>query len=72
MQRIVLSSSFVAGVLFLLSGCSSHLHHGNGHWVTHQRAVAMYDRININGHFKLTYQDHAGESVRVSGDEKLG
>ena len=70
-QMIVFFGPLIGGVLFLLSACSSHLYNGNGHWVTQKRSVAVYDRINISGHFKLTYQDHAGESVSVSGDQNL-
>jgi hypothetical protein len=71
MRRNVLLGAILSSFIFLLSGCSSHVYRGDGHWVTQKRPVAVFDRINISGHFKLLYQDHLRSHLSVSGDKNL-
>ena len=54
-----------------ISGCGNHLHVGNGHWVTRTRTVLPFERLSIDGHFKIDYHDHQPQSLQVSADQNL-
>jgi hypothetical protein len=64
---------FLCGILILtlISGCANNLHTGNGKWVTQSRSVPKFDRLNVDGHFKLVYEDHHPRALQVSADENL-
>jgi hypothetical protein len=69
-MRLIKSFLLVLLSMALLS-CGSELKTGSGHWVTQTRSVAPFDRVSLNGHFKLNYADHQQPGITVSADDNL-